>query len=88
MSQGLSEVVEKEGIAAIREPKARPSNVWWKQMAIRRTMKAGPEATETAMPMKIAVEEDAGFEEEALENEALVVGRGWLVCGGGVRNGG
>lgn len=40
-------------MAAMREPKARPSKVWWKEIAISRTRKGGPVATERAMPMKM-----------------------------------
>ena len=52
MNHGFRLVVEKDGMAAIREPKARPSNVWWKEIAMSRTTKAGPVETERAMPMK------------------------------------
>lgn len=37
----------------MREPRARPSKVWWKDMARRRTRKVRPVATERAMPMKM-----------------------------------
>jgi hypothetical protein len=52
MIQGLSEVVENEDTPAMREPRARPSKVWWNAIAMRRTMKAGPVETERARPMK------------------------------------
>ena len=37
----------------MREPRARPSKVWWKEMATRRTMKEVPTARERARPMKM-----------------------------------
>lgn len=37
----------------MREPRARPSKVWWKDMAKRRTRKVRPVATDRAIPMKM-----------------------------------
>jgi hypothetical protein len=39
--------------ALILEPSAKPSKVWWKEMATRNTIKAVPVATERAIPMKM-----------------------------------
>lgn len=52
MSHGLSDEGGNCGMAAMREPRARPSKVWWKEMARRRTRKDVPVATDRAMPMK------------------------------------
>lgn len=51
MSHGLGEEAGKE-MAAMREPKARPSKDWWKAMAMRKITKAVPVETEIAIPMK------------------------------------
>jgi len=51
MNQGFGDPTGKR-IALMRAPRAKPSNVWWKEIAVRRTMKAVPVATERAMPMK------------------------------------
>lgn len=55
MSHGLKEEGGKRlGIKdAIRDPSAKPSNVWWKEIATRRTMNDVPVATLRAMPMKM-----------------------------------
>lgn len=38
---------------AMRDPRANPSNVWWKEIATRRTTKDVPVATLTAIPIKM-----------------------------------
>ena len=53
MSHGFGDEAANCGMAAIREPRARPSNVWWKEMARRRTRKEVEVATLRAMPMKM-----------------------------------
>lgn len=53
MNHGFRLVVEKEGMAAIRLPRASPSKVWWKDIAISNTTKAGPVLTLRAIPMKM-----------------------------------
>jgi len=50
MSHGLGEEDGKD-MAAIREPRASPSKDWWNDMAIRKTTKEVPVATDMAMPM-------------------------------------
>lgn len=49
-----SEEEEEEGSsAAMRAPRARPSNIWWKRMTMKRVMNTESPATTRVMPRRM-----------------------------------